>query len=78
MIPIKCELCSYWMDRKCHRHAPVLVTETIGEEVGRGLLTSIEHRAVLRTQWPQTHADDFCGDWEQKVEAPEKETTDGQ
>jgi hypothetical protein len=53
-----CEQCRFWMaapteaapeQGECRRHAP-LVTGGLHSEV--------------TTEWPKTHCEDVCGDWE--------------
>jgi hypothetical protein len=66
--PTKCENCKYWAEKSvieklghCQKYAP------------RSTLRSpLKGTEALDTVWPRTRADDWCGEWQAKVELDEK------
>lgn len=45
----------HWIAGECHRRAPIVNSERVS-------------MCRLRTSWPDTTVDDWCGDWEEYVE----------
>ena len=60
----RCDKCFYWSAMsgsyygQCHRRAPAPIIVPITDQ-------EVEDRAVY---WPETNAEEFCGDWASRVE----------
>ena len=46
----KCEMCEYWQNGECHAKSPVVIVD--GYETG----------SAVTIAWPETKADDGCGE----------------
>jgi len=72
-----CQTCKYWTAFKgskekgqCRRFSPEVVPETDGGGIATLFFVSTD----LKTKWPETLYDDWCGEYESK-QAPEPKKT---
>ncbi len=55
---MRCGECKYYRDGICHRHSPkVIAISSTNPYNNDGLVAS--------TEWPGTHENDYCGDFEE-------------
>lgn len=66
LLKKECEFCAFWKvisadgyDGECHRYAP------------RPMVSSTNEYTV-DTDWPQTGADNFCGDFNWRSDVPDE------
>lgn len=53
-LRVACLTCIYWMAGRCRRHAPLCIT---------GGMPLRESGNSFRAVWPETMAEDLCGEW---------------